>query len=122
MPRRCCNVQCGARPVEAALHAQVVVQDLEDAVSYVHLLPIAQPTPAGHAAPAAHLLRQILPGNACPENEEDAGKSLAVWNRPASVGLGPLGWQDGFDQIPEFVAENGSCHGKQTNISLLSRD
>ena len=41
-------------------------------------LPVAKPSPAGHAAAAAHLQRQVLPRDASLEDEEDAGQRLAI--------------------------------------------
>ena len=41
-------------------------------------LPVAKPSPAGHAAAAAHLQRQVLPRDAGLEDEEDAVTALRL--------------------------------------------
>lgn len=75
------------------------------------LLPVAQPTPAGHAATAAHLLREILPGDTGLEYEQDTGPCLAVFDRLATP-FGPRFWwgSTGFDEFPEFVREQLPGH------------
>ena len=42
------------------------------------LLPLAQPAPAGHPRAAAHLLRQVLPGDPRLQHEQDPGQHLPV--------------------------------------------
>ena len=49
-------------------------------------LPVAKPSPAGHAAAAAHLQRQVLPRDASHEAEEEPGKGLRC--RGAATGKG----------------------------------
>ena len=56
-------------------------------------LPIAQATPAGHPAPATHLLGEHLPLDAGAEHKQDAGQRLAMvdWLAPgASYKLIPV--------------------------------
>lgn len=63
-------------------------QDLVDAAPDARGLPVAQAVPAGHAATAAHLLRQVFPGDAGLEDEDDPGEDLAIVEERAP----PLGW------------------------------
>src|SRR5436309_2533351 len=73
----------------------------------------SESSPAGHAAAAAHLAGQVLPGDARLEDEEDAGQCLAVVEAglPTLGAGGPLG-QDRFDDLPEFVGQEGLGHGR----------
>ena len=71
-------VHARPRPVDGALVAQPVqqrgVQPLPDAGR----LPVAQPPPAGRAAPAAQLLGQQPPRRAGAQDEDDAAERGAV--------------------------------------------
>ena len=77
------------RPVDLVGAPEPVEQDLVDLVPGAVGLPVAQPPPAGHAAAAAHLAGQVLPGDAGLEHEEDAGQGLAVVDGGAGR---PWGW------------------------------
>jgi hypothetical protein len=69
-------------------------------------LPVAKPSPAGHAAAAAHLQRQVLPRDAGLEDEEDAGQRLAIVEGLATGESEPpwLEWrQQRLDPFPEFI-------------------
>jgi len=69
-------------------------------------LPVAKPSPAGHAAAAAHLQRQVLPRDASLEDEEDANQRLAIVKGLATGESEPpwLGWrQQRLDPFPEFI-------------------
>src|SRR5262249_50833275 len=73
--------------------------------------PVGEPVPAGHPAAAAHLLGQLVPGEAGLEEEDDPGEDLAIIEEGASAfGLGGMGRDQGFDQFPEFVGEEGLGH------------
>ena len=96
------------RPGDLVGAAQPVEQDLVDLVPGAVGLPIPQPSPAGHPAAAVHLVRQVLPGEAGLEDEEDAGQRGAVGDGGlAALGAGcPLG-QQRFDDLPQFVRQAG---------------
>ena len=74
-------VGCGVAPINAGRRVDLgqknLVQPLEDSC----FLPIAQATPASHTAPAAHLLRQHLPGNARLQDKDDSCKGGSIVNR-----------------------------------------
>ena len=91
------------RPVDAALVPEVVQDDVQNAIPDAGLLPIAQAAPAGHPAAAAHFLRQVFPRDACLEDKQDARKRFAIRQRLAPVRLGPLGWEQRFDYVPQVV-------------------
>src|SRR4051812_26084878 len=54
-------VDQGPRPVDLVGAPQPVEQDLVDLVPGAVGLPVPQPPPAGHPAPAVHLTRQVFP-------------------------------------------------------------
>ena len=91
------------RPVDATLFPKVIQQDVQNTVPDAGLLPIAQATPAGHSAAAAHFLRKVLPRDTSLEDKQDPGQRLAIRQRLAPVRLGPLGWEQGFDHVPQVV-------------------
>ena len=64
----------------------------------------AQPAPAGHAAAAAHLARQVLPGDAGLQHEQDAGQAGAVRDpRAPALGLGRLRREPRLNDAPELI-------------------
>jgi hypothetical protein len=59
----------------------------------------------------AQFLWEVLPGDARPEDENDAGQRRSVWHPwPATFGLGWLCWQQRFDDGPEVVRQNRFGH------------
>src|SRR5205823_9316869 len=74
----------GAGPVDPVRVAEAVEQDLIQAEPDACLLPGLQPAPARHAAAAAHLAGEILPGDPRFEDKEDAGQGLAILHGLAS--------------------------------------
>ncbi len=75
------------------------------------LVPLFQASPAGHAATAAHLLGQHLPGDARPEHEQDAGEGGPIVDaRPAALGLGRFPGQERLDHFPKFVGYEFLSH------------
>jgi hypothetical protein len=97
--------------------SEVGQQDLLDPVPDAGRLPVAQAIPTGHAATAAHLLRQVLPGDAGLEDEDDPGEDLAIVEEGApAFGLGRMRWDEGLDELPEFVREEWLGH----DVSLSS--
>src|SRR5436190_10048671 len=79
-------------PIDLVRLAQAVQDRLVQARPDACLLPVAQAPPAGHAAAAAHLRGQHLPGDAALEHEEDPRQSRAVGHAgPAAFRLGRLG-------------------------------
>ncbi len=61
------------RPVDAAKLSEPIEQYLPQASPHAGLLPVAQPTPAGHAA-APELLREHPPRDTTPQDVDDAGE------------------------------------------------
>jgi len=78
-------------------------------------LPIAQAGPATHAAPAAHLGRQHLPGQAGPQHEQDAGQHRPIVDRRATTLRTRLRRrQERGDLNPEIVGKQRSSHIRPT--------
>jgi len=94
-------------PIEVDLvrFASMVEEFPVDALPHPLWLPLAQPTPTGHARAAAHLLGQLFPGDAGFEHEDDPRKHGAVVEpfapRMPKMALGPGDF--GFDDGPSFV-------------------
>jgi tetratricopeptide (TPR) repeat protein len=73
-------------------------------------------SPAGDASRSCHSRipshRQVLPLDAGLEDQEDAGEGLAVLEPGmAALGAGCPPRQEGLDELPEFVGEQGLGHG-----------
>src|SRR5947207_8492769 len=103
----------GEEPLEVDLvgMAEVGQEDLVDLVPDARGLPVAQAVPAGHATTTAHLLRQVLPGQAGLEDEDDPGEDFAIVQEGASAfGLRGMRRDQRLDQFPEFVWEQGLGH------------
>lgn len=90
-----------------------------EAVPDASVLPLAQPTPAGHAAAAAEVLRQILPRESSLEHEEDAGEGRAIGDAGTTpFGFGKFRWQQRCDDFPERVADQRFSHVLPTLSSI----
>ena len=76
------------------------------------LLPVTQAPPARHAAAAAQLLGQHLPGDAAFQDKDDARQGGAVgdaaWS--STFGLGWLWWQEGRDDLPQPITDQWRTH------------
>src|SRR5262249_35174672 len=79
---------------------------------YPCALPITPAPPARHAAPAAQLLRDHLPGDTTFQDKDDAGERGAVRDAAwaSTFGLGRLRWQDRRDDLPQPVADQWCTH------------
>lgn len=49
-----------------------------DLLPHAGLFPVAQPSPAGHAAPAAHFLGQHFPRDTGHEHEQNPGQRVVM--------------------------------------------
>ncbi len=109
------------RPIDLVGPAEPGQQDSVDPVPGAVGLPVAQASPAGHARAAAHLARQVLPGDASFQDEEDARQGVAV----ADGGASPLGArrrpgrQERADDFPEFVGQDGLGHGRNLPVTRI---
>src|SRR5262249_6867068 len=85
-------VHAAVLPVDALLLADPLEQGVQELLPDAAPLPVPEPAPAGHAGPAAHLLREHLPGDAAPQDEDDAGQAgPVVHRRPAPLaGASPV--------------------------------
>ena len=87
-----------ARPIELVGLLEFGQEDLLQLLPDPGPLPGIEVVQTGHATATAHLLGQLLPGDARLEDEDDAGENLAVIQRLASgepeatrLGLGKSG-------------------------------
>jgi hypothetical protein len=82
-------------------------------------LPVAQPPPARHPRPAAHLLGEHLPRDAALQHKQDAGQRRPVWDRwSTAFRLRPLRRQQWFDQGPQFIGYERLGHAAQNGPIL----
>jgi hypothetical protein len=73
--------------------------------------PVAQPPPAGHPAATAHLLGQVLPGDAGLQHKQDPRQRRPVRHaRPASLRFGGLRREQRRDVIPQFIRDKQLRH------------
>lgn len=94
-------------PVDVSHVLQSLQERVMQAPPHACALPVTQPPPARHAAPAAQLLGQHLPGDATFQDKDNAGQGGAICNHAWSSALG-LGWlrgQQGRDDLPQHVTD-----------------
>lgn len=109
----------GQAPVDGPSPFQVLqkhpVQQGEDS----GLVPLLEPSPAGHARAAAELGRDVLPADAESKPEEDAGQDLSVGQALAPA-LGPwrVGRQERGDDLPEVVGKEGG-HRERASSGMM---
>jgi hypothetical protein len=91
--------------------AELIQEEVMDAVPDTGKIPVPQPTPTGHATATAHLLRQVLPRDARFQDEKDPREGFAI-SQGRTPSLGPRrSWgEQGLDQLPEFVRQQGLGH------------
>jgi len=76
-------------------------------------IPVAQASPASHAAAIPKGLRKVFPWNACLQHEQDAVEGGFVADDElarTALGRGHKGWDQGVQLPPQFVAYGSSCH------------
>lgn len=75
-------------------------------VPHTGCLPIAQSPPARHATAKAQLLRQLLPGDARAQHEQDAvERHLIAHPRTSALGRGRKCRQQRFDLLEQWRAD-----------------
>src|ERR1044071_5325638 len=72
------TVNARSRPVNPVGLTQPIQQGGVQPMPDTGRLPVPQAAPAGHSGTTAHLLRQVLPGNAGLQHEQDTGEGSAV--------------------------------------------
>ena len=96
--------------VDRILAAELVQQQAVQRVPHAGLAPLVQAVPQGHAA-AAHLLGEVLPGDAGLQDEQDAGQTGAIRRaRLAALGAGRVFGKDRLDQRPQIVGHQQLAH------------
>jgi hypothetical protein len=102
-------VHAGTAPVDRVQVAQPVEHGLVHRGPDTQLLPLAQTTPAAHAAAAAQVLREISPSQPMPQDEQDAAERGAVrrsrWSAEVAAWFGR---EKRFGCFPEILAD-GIC-------------
>src|SRR5262249_48114253 len=100
------------RPVQLAGSVESFEQDGVDLLPGAVGLPVPQPAPARHPAPAVHLRWQVLPRPAGPEHEQDAGQGLPVRERRPAALRAQRGQrrEQGLDDLPQGVGQQRLGH------------
>src|SRR3954447_17058287 len=120
------RVERAPAPVDQPGLAEPVERRVVDPRPAAALLPVPEPSPAGHAGAAAHLLREHLPGDAALQHEQDAGQSGAVLDRrAAALRTWRARREERSEQGPEGVGNQGCSHaptGGEPMPLLLPRE
>jgi hypothetical protein len=99
-------VHAGTTPVDGVQIAQPVQDHLVHCCPDAQVLPLAQTTPAGHAAAIPQLQWQITPTQALTQDEQDATECGAVSNtRWPAVLAGRFGGEQRLDCLPQIVTD-----------------
>src|SRR5262249_21235279 len=100
------------RPVQLAGSVESFEQDGVDLLPGAVGLPVPQPAPARHPAPAVHLGWQVLPRQARPEHGKDAGQGLPVRGRRPAALRAQRGQrrEQGLDDLPQGVGQQRLGH------------
>lgn len=88
-----------------------------EALPDLGLLPVPQAAPAGATAPVAQLTWQVLPGDAGPQNEENAGQNRAIVTPPSTALR--LVWalgEEGLNDRPQVVWEDLLRHPPELTV------
>lgn len=106
------GVQTCSGPVDLIGRSQTIQQNLMELVPDPGLLPITKPTPAGHSTPTAHLLRQVLPRNPGPQDEQDPRQRATIGKRwaPSSARPRRNGREQRFNDLTQLVRNQLLCH------------
>ena len=81
-------------------------------------VPVAQASPAGHPAATVHLLRQVFPGDAGLEHEEDAAQARPILHwRATALGMRFCRRQYGLDLCPQFIRDERLGHASSVTIT-----
>src|SRR5690606_7085893 len=117
------RVDQGTRPIDLVGPMQVREEQSMHLRPDARSLPVPEPAPAGHARATAHLLGQHLPGNAAAQDKEDAGQTCAGRQglAPRSAKSAPLDRDEGFDDVPQFVIQQGFGHDRASLHDQLFR-
>src|SRR5215212_392091 len=76
------------------------------------LVPVSQPAPARHPAPTPHLGRQVLPGDARLQHEQDPRQRRPVRHPgPSALGLRRLRREQRHDPRPQRIRQQFLRHG-----------
>src|SRR5262249_35020361 len=93
--------------------AQMIQEDVMDVTPDTRKIPIPQPAPTSHATATAHLLREILPGDARFQNKNDARQRFAIIQRwPPTFGPRRMFGKSWLDDLPKTVRQEWLCHVK----------
>src|SRR2546426_72555 len=106
------GVQRGPVPVDEIGLGQLFEKHLVQPAPDARLVPVSQPAPARHPAPTPHLGRQVLPGDARLQHEQDPRQRRPVRHPgPSALGLRRLRREQRRDPRPERIRQQFLRHG-----------
>jgi len=106
-----CAIDARPSPIDLVMLTQACQQGQVQALPYAAGLPVAEATPAGHAATEAQFLRQVLPWDAGLQYEQDAVQRCpVVHSGAATFGRGFHHRQQRLQCLPQLVIDLLSCH------------
>ena len=106
------GVQRGPVPVDAIGLGQLFEKHLVQPAPDARLVPVSQPAPARHPAPTPHLGRQVLPGDARLQHEQDPRQRRPVRHPgPSALGLRRLRREQRRDPRPQRIRQQFLRHG-----------
>ena len=107
------GVQGGTAPVKLLCIGQTLEQHPVQKLSHPCLLPVAQPSPAGHARTTAHLGRQQLPRRAGAQHKDDACEHRPVRDAwPSATRTQRCRRQQRLNFFPQFIAHQRLGHNR----------
>ena len=100
------RVKCGTAPVNSAGRVKLIEQEVVKCCPDANVLPLDEPSPAGHPTAVAERLRKVMPRDAGVKHEQNAFQNLTAWkSRTATVRSNWCRREDGFNQRPEIVGQ-----------------
>jgi hypothetical protein len=107
-------------PVDLTRLVQLVQQHLVQAHPHAGVIPVAQTPPAGHAGSAAHLGRQVLPGDTGLQDEQDPRQRPAIGDPLAPrIAIATLDdRQQRLNSLPQRIIHKRLGHSRELRRSF----
>jgi len=106
------SVNARSIPQDLVVFAEPAQYRFMNTLPNTSLHPFVKATPACHAATAAELTRQILPGYSSPEDEQNPRQGRPVINaRPSAFRGSTMVWKMSCYKRPKLISEKCLGHG-----------
>src|SRR5947208_5845591 len=108
-----------SRPIDLIVSSEPIQQREVNEIPHTRSLPIAEAAPTRHSRPAPEFLREHVPGNAAPEDKQNAGETRAIGDaRPPAFRPRRWSWQERFNKIPQRIGKQ--CRGHTVQATSLT--